>query len=61
MFHDGVACALEDADHTPFASLPIFGASSRHIATDPRNNAVAVHRSPGIFCGYENIRLTGLL
>jgi hypothetical protein len=37
--------------------MSIFHATRWDVATDPRDNAVAVHRGPGIFRGNENIRL----
>src|ERR1700719_3532770 len=55
---DGVAGAFENWNDPAFAPVSILGASSRHIATDPRDDAVAVHRCARIFCGYEDIRLT---
>ena len=61
---DAVSRALENANDASFTSISNclsgsdFGASSRHIATDPRNDTIAVHGSPGVFCRYENIRLS---
>src|ERR1700687_1052899 len=64
---DRVARALENANNAAFTSIfrclsgSDFGAPLRDIATDPCDDAVAVHRSAGIFRGDENIRFTRFL
>ena len=54
-----VACALEDADHASLASISIFGASLRDLATDPHDDAITVHCSAGVFRRDKNVRLAG--
>src|ERR1700731_274384 len=62
-----VARALENANDAAFTSIfrclsaSDFGAPLRDIETDPCDDAVAVHRSAGIFCRDKNIRLTRFL
>jgi hypothetical protein len=55
---DCVARSLENSDDATFGAMSIFGAAGWDIATDPRNDTIAVHCSPGIFCRYENICLS---
>ena len=52
---NSIACALQNPDHSSFASS--FRALVGQIAGDPSHHAIAVHGRPGIFCCNENVRL----